>query len=226
MTCLPLILSISIHTWSQGHPVQYKGGAWFMAAYRFWFTSSGTGRETCLYQMYKMMICKSCAFNLSVVYIFTDINPFFFSLQVVYYIFAMVGMELFKGKIQYFEPNSTTPGQEYCGNPLLKGTTFAKLNYCKNNFNNVVSSFIVLLELTVVNQWHDILYKWFREKVWSSCVWNDKLRSLNVSVTSIETVCNAFPLTVVHCWPTVLRQSHMFQPEYFLSSSILSLSLS
>ncbi|XP_056590898.1 two pore segment channel 3 [Triplophysa dalaica] len=73
---------------------------------------------------------------------------------VVYYIFAMVGMELFKGKIQYFEPNSTRPGQEYCGNPLLKGTTFAKLNYCKNNFNNVVSSFIVLLELTVVNQWH------------------------------------------------------------------------
>lgn len=73
---------------------------------------------------------------------------------VVYYIFAMVGMELFKGKVQFFEPNSTSPYQEYCGNPLLKGTTFAKLNYCKNNFNNVVSSFIVLLELTVVNQWH------------------------------------------------------------------------
>uniref|UniRef100_A0A672MC42 Two pore calcium channel protein 1-like n=1 Tax=Sinocyclocheilus grahami TaxID=75366 RepID=A0A672MC42_SINGR len=73
-------------------------------------------------------------------------------LCVVYYIFAMVGMELFKGKVQFFEPNSTSPDQEYCGNPLLKGTTFAKLNYCKNNFNNVVSSFIVLLELTVVNQ--------------------------------------------------------------------------
>ncbi|XP_077059789.1 two pore calcium channel protein 1-like [Siphateles boraxobius] len=73
---------------------------------------------------------------------------------VVYYIFAMVGMELFKGKVHFFEPNSTSPDQEYCGNPLLKGTAFAKLNYCKNNFNNVISSFIVLLELTVVNQWH------------------------------------------------------------------------
>ncbi|XP_051528012.1 two pore calcium channel protein 1-like [Myxocyprinus asiaticus] len=73
---------------------------------------------------------------------------------VVYYIFAMVGMELFKGKVQFFEPNSTSPDQEYCGNPLLKGTNFAKYNYCKNNFNNVISSFIVLLELTVVNQWH------------------------------------------------------------------------
>uniref|UniRef100_A0A9J7YJ90 Two pore segment channel 3 n=2 Tax=Cyprinus carpio TaxID=7962 RepID=A0A9J7YJ90_CYPCA len=88
----------------------------------------------------------------------------FGQLIVVYYIFAMVGMELFKGKVQFFEPNSTSPDQEYCGNPLLKGTTFAKLNYCKNNFNNVVSSFIVLLELTVVNQWHDILHK-YRSKL-------------------------------------------------------------
>lgn len=72
----------------------------------------------------------------------------------------MVGMELFKGKVNFFEPNSTSPDQEYCGNPLLKGTAFAKLNYCKNNFNNVISSFIVLLELTVVNQWHDILYNY------------------------------------------------------------------
>ncbi|XP_056324665.1 two pore segment channel 3 [Danio aesculapii] len=73
---------------------------------------------------------------------------------VVYYIFAMVGMELFKGKIQFFELNSTSPDREYCGNPLLKSTSFAKLNYCKNNFNDVISSFILLLELTVVNQWH------------------------------------------------------------------------
>ncbi|XP_052424615.1 two pore segment channel 3 [Carassius gibelio] len=73
---------------------------------------------------------------------------------VVYYIFGIIGMELFKGKVQFFEPNSTSPDREYCGNPLLKGTNFAKHNYCKNNFNNVVSSFIVLVELTVVNQWH------------------------------------------------------------------------
>lgn len=78
--------------------------------------------------------------------------------QVVYYIFAMVGMELFKGKIQFFEDVSVDPARAYCGNPLLKGTAFAQLNYCKNNFNNVVSSFILLLELTVVNQWHDILW--------------------------------------------------------------------
>ncbi|XP_070712716.1 two pore segment channel 3 [Pempheris klunzingeri] len=73
---------------------------------------------------------------------------------VVYYIFAMVGMELFKGKVKFYEEDSSDPAKAYCGNPLLKGTAFALLNYCKNNFNNVVSSFILLVELTVVNQWH------------------------------------------------------------------------
>uniref|UniRef100_A0A3Q0SDG6 Two pore segment channel 3 n=1 Tax=Amphilophus citrinellus TaxID=61819 RepID=A0A3Q0SDG6_AMPCI len=71
---------------------------------------------------------------------------------VVYYIFAMVGMELFKGKVTFYGQSSTDPAKAYCGNPLLNGTDFAKLNYCKNNFNNVVSSFILLVELTVVNQ--------------------------------------------------------------------------
>ncbi|XP_019905065.2 two pore calcium channel protein 1 [Esox lucius] len=73
---------------------------------------------------------------------------------VVYYVFAMVGMELFKGKIHFFDVKSTHPDKAFCGNPLLKNSSFAKHNYCKNNFNNVISSFILLLELTVVNQWH------------------------------------------------------------------------
>ncbi|XP_008401465.1 two pore segment channel 3, partial [Poecilia reticulata] len=72
---------------------------------------------------------------------------------VVYYVFAMVGMELFKNKVKFYE-DINNPEKAYCGNPLLKGSTFAQLSYCKNNFNNVVSSFILLLELTVVNQWH------------------------------------------------------------------------
>ncbi|XP_031153004.1 two pore segment channel 3 [Sander lucioperca] len=73
---------------------------------------------------------------------------------VVYYIFAMVGMELFKGKVKFYAEDSSDPEKAFCGNPLLNGSDFAQLNYCKNNFNNVVSSFVLLLELTVVNQWH------------------------------------------------------------------------
>ncbi|KAM9495023.1 two pore segment channel 3 [Clarias gariepinus] len=73
---------------------------------------------------------------------------------VVYYIFAMVGMELFKGEVQYFGVDSGDPAHQFCGNVLLNGSAFARNNYCKNNFNDVVSSFVLLLELTVVNQWH------------------------------------------------------------------------
>ncbi|NXJ04561.1 TPC1 protein, partial [Odontophorus gujanensis] len=77
--------------------------------------------------------------------------------QVVYCIFAIIGMELFHGKIQFFPANSNAPYALECGNPALKDSLFARGKYCKNNFNNFASSFIVLMELTVVNQWHDIL---------------------------------------------------------------------
>ncbi|XP_049712963.1 two pore channel protein 1-like isoform X4 [Elephas maximus indicus] len=75
---------------------------------------------------------------------------------VVYYTFAIIGMEMFHGKVQFFDSNFTTPGALVCGNPALKDTAFARDRYCKNNFNDLASSFIVLMELTVVNQWHII----------------------------------------------------------------------
>ncbi|EMP32656.1 Two pore calcium channel protein 1 [Chelonia mydas] len=76
---------------------------------------------------------------------------------VVYYMFAIIGMELFQGKIQFFSRNSTAHHARECGNPALKDSLFARAKYCKNNFNDITSSFVVLMELTVVNQWHDIL---------------------------------------------------------------------
>ncbi|NXT80537.1 TPC2 protein, partial [Zapornia atra] len=76
---------------------------------------------------------------------------------VVYCVFAIIGMELFQGKIQFFPADSNAPHALECGNPALKDSLFARGKYCKNNFNNFASSFIVLMELTVVNQWHDIL---------------------------------------------------------------------
>ncbi|NXH48335.1 TPC1 protein, partial [Dicaeum eximium] len=73
-----------------------------------------------------------------------------FSSQVVYCVFAIIGMELFHGKIQYFPANSNAPHALECGNPALKDSLFARGNYCKNNFNDFTSSFIVLMELTVL----------------------------------------------------------------------------
>ncbi|KFQ30728.1 Two pore calcium channel protein 2 [Mesitornis unicolor] len=76
---------------------------------------------------------------------------------VVYCVFAIIGMELFHGKIQFFPANTNAPHALECGNPALKDSLFARGKYCKNNFNNFASSLIVLMELTVVNQWHNIL---------------------------------------------------------------------
>ncbi|NXA16288.1 TPC1 protein, partial [Sapayoa aenigma] len=73
-----------------------------------------------------------------------------FSSQVVYCVFAIIGMELFHGKIQFFPAGSNAPHALECGNPALKDSLFARGKYCKNNFNNFASSFIVLMELTVV----------------------------------------------------------------------------
>uniref|UniRef100_A0A8C4WR07 Two pore segment channel 3 n=1 Tax=Eptatretus burgeri TaxID=7764 RepID=A0A8C4WR07_EPTBU len=74
-------------------------------------------------------------------------------IMVFYYSFAILGMELFYGKVQFF-PTPSTPEEHMCGNPLLVGSEFVQRQYCKNNFNNIVSASVLLIQLTVVNQWH------------------------------------------------------------------------
>ncbi|XP_071963405.1 uncharacterized protein [Antedon mediterranea] len=75
---------------------------------------------------------------------------------VLYYIFAIIGMEVFGNKITYFGYPDIyeDPSQEYCGNIKLKDSEFYREHYCHNNFNNIINSMIVLMELTIVNQWH------------------------------------------------------------------------
>lgn len=72
----------------------------------------------------------------------------------IYYVFAIIGMEAFKYKIRFFPENSTEPFAQECGAEALRDSSFAKSKYCKNNFNDLGSAFVVLVELTVVNQWH------------------------------------------------------------------------
>lgn len=84
----------------------------------------------------------------------------FYLFQVFYYFYAIIGMEIFNNKIQYFGYNESMQleNHRYCGNPALKGSLFYKSQYCSNNFNDLLKSIVLLFELTVVNQWHDILY--------------------------------------------------------------------
>ena len=55
-----------------------------------------------------------------------------------------------QGLILDVETSSSGP----CGNIRLKDSDFHTARYCSSNFNNLVSSFVVLFELMVVNQWH------------------------------------------------------------------------
>ncbi|XP_069116582.1 uncharacterized protein [Argopecten irradians] len=76
---------------------------------------------------------------------------------VFYYIFAIIGMEVFHGLIRFYPYTADRqPSELYCGNPLLNNTAFYRNHYCNNNFNDILRALVVLFELTVVNQWHVI----------------------------------------------------------------------
>lgn len=79
-------------------------------------------------------------------------------LFIIFYLFAIVGMNLFAGKItdQYVYDDGSPEAESFCGNIKLKGSAFFDHKYCLNNFNDLTSSLIVLFELLVVNQWHVI----------------------------------------------------------------------
>ncbi|XP_027052573.1 two pore calcium channel protein 1-like [Pocillopora damicornis] len=88
---------------------------------------------------------------------------------VLYYIYAIMGMELF-GNLIKSESSYPTSGEEssdgenltFCGNIKLKGSDFYGDRYCNNNFNNILRSFKVLFDLMVVNQWHIITQGYVR----------------------------------------------------------------
>ena len=79
-------------------------------------------------------------------------------LFVFFYFFAVIGLEAFKGSIEFYGPdaNSLDIDQLNCGNINLENSEFARQKYCGNNFNNILRAFVVLFELLVVNQWHVI----------------------------------------------------------------------
>lgn len=43
-------------------------------------------------------------------------------------------------------PSSGSPDAAVCGNPALKDSAFARGRYCKNNFNDLASSLVLLTE--------------------------------------------------------------------------------
>ncbi|KAL7059042.1 hypothetical protein AAHC03_013930 [Spirometra sp. Aus1] len=74
-----------------------------------------------------------------------------------YYIYALLGLNLFHGAIRYEEVpptlNSTT-GREV---PRFECGTYQQLNYWSLNFDDFAASFFVLWSLMVTNNWHVIV---------------------------------------------------------------------
>ena len=71
--------------------------------------------------------------------------------------YAVIGMEIFGGLVHHHGYINVTESHLYCGNPRLKGSEFYAKQYCSNNFNDVAHAFVLLFNLMVVNQWHNIL---------------------------------------------------------------------
>ena len=71
-------------------------------------------------------------------------------------------MEAFGNKIKDgIYPKNTTgvdPSLLYCGDEKLRGSDFHRLHYCGKNFNDILKAFTLCFDLTVVNQWHGILF--------------------------------------------------------------------
>eukprot|EP00911_Craspedida_sp_UC1_P000335 UC1_evm1s257 len=84
-------------------------------------------------------------------------------LLVVFYVYAIIGMEAYAGRVyagnsslngSVFNESSPFAVDIHAKNPKLIGSQYAADGYYANNFNDIVSSFILLFELMVVNQWH------------------------------------------------------------------------
>ncbi|XP_068246953.1 two pore calcium channel protein 1-like isoform X2 [Palaemon carinicauda] len=78
--------------------------------------------------------------------------------MVFYYIFAIIGVEAFQGLVKFSGYDAKEGDDLFCSNKKLNNTEFWHVQYCNNNFNNIIRAFIVMFELTVVNQWHVIAY--------------------------------------------------------------------
>lgn len=78
------------------------------------------------------------------------------TLIIFYYSFAIVGMEFFADVVYPNCCNTSTVADSYRQINITSGnkTVLEEGYYYLNNFNNILSSFVTLFELTVVNNWY------------------------------------------------------------------------
>ncbi|KAL3308820.1 Two pore calcium channel protein 2 [Cichlidogyrus casuarinus] len=77
-----------------------------------------------------------------------NLNPILVVLYTVYYVFALLGMSLFKGKIVYDKDKPVDPSDN-----------FATLGYYSQNFDDFASSIVILWNFMIVNNWFIVIDK-------------------------------------------------------------------
>ncbi|KAH3859383.1 two pore channel protein 1-like [Dreissena polymorpha] len=107
----------------------------------------------CLREFERFRIIFGAVFNVSFL-IITYCGILF----IVFYCFAIIGIEVFSGKIEFLEYNQSSPTfkQKTCNNAALNGSMYSTSRYCGINFNDIVSAHVLLASLLVVNNWHVI----------------------------------------------------------------------
>ena len=80
------------------------------------------------------------------------LRPIFGILASFYYVYGLLGMQLFANKIRIdsFDRLNRTSPEQFCG-------TYEQLNYWPINFNDFYSSLVVLWDIMVINNWQVII---------------------------------------------------------------------
>ncbi|XP_075044395.1 two pore channel protein 2 [Mixophyes fleayi] len=76
-------------------------------------------------------------------------------LVVVYYVFAIIGIDLFKDVIP--NPRNVSSSNESSSNETLQCGTFEQLEYWPNNFDDFAAALVTLWDVMVVNNWQVFL---------------------------------------------------------------------
>ncbi|PIO23305.1 hypothetical protein AB205_0085670 [Aquarana catesbeiana] len=82
-------------------------------------------------------------------------------MQVVYYVFAIIGIDLFRGVLPN-PRNTSSPANENSTNETAQCGTFEQLEYWPNNFDDFAAALVTLWNVMVVNNWQNFIHKWDR----------------------------------------------------------------
>ena len=93
-----------------------------------------------------------------VIDLFRNLSGFAGLMVIMYYLFALLGMELFMDVDGPSQKNDTDGWAEQCGN-------YDTLGYYANNFHDFASSLVTLWDVMVVNNWFIFLDKFSRDSM-------------------------------------------------------------